>query len=630
MEVTLNQALKKAVESHRAGQIKEADHLYSTILKSYPKHPDANHNMGLLGVGAGRIQEALPYFKTALEANPKIDQYWLSYIDALIKLGRIVDAKAEVDQAKYSGASSGVLEQLAVRLSSTIISAAKSANPDPEKLRSIVNSLIEGKLLHTLSQATEMLEQFPHSPILYDLSGAANAGLRQFDAAIENYSMALKIGPDSAEIYNNMGIALSNTGDLKAAIKSFKQALRVNPAFAEAHSNMGNVLKNQGDLQVAIDSFKQAIKINPDVAAFYYNISEALYQFGDVDAAISSLKQGVKINPENAEAQTNLGNLLQANSLHKEARECFDKVTRIFAKKGLRIYETNSVESQSSNSITHNILDTMKLDMALKLAQQRLEDGQVEQAKSVYEDILQKLPDNKKSLTSLQLIAEGPTSVIKGKSLEELTSSDVRFLKPRPIEYEELYRPGMGTDNVGGLLRSMVQMVRPSRILEVGAGYTTPFLLEAIVNNMRVFNDGTLNHSYFSSPYVYEPKLVVIDDMTQGELSEKPGMEAIIKSEYVDFVQGRFQDKAGELLETYGSFDFVWLDCGGEAEYKVFMDKYWEMCNHYILFHFTYSDGQPNVKHNIILDKIAGNPLIFDIVEPHKNRQGSITMVRKH
>ena len=42
--------------------------------------------MGVLGVSIGKVQEALPFFKTALEANPNMSQFWLSYIDTLIKL----------------------------------------------------------------------------------------------------------------------------------------------------------------------------------------------------------------------------------------------------------------------------------------------------------------------------------------------------------------------------------------------------------------------------------------------------------------------------------------------------------------------------------------------------------------
>ena len=88
-ELTIDQALQQGVEAHKAGQVQEADRLYTAILKAQPKHPDANHNMGVLAVGVGKVQEALPFFKTALEANPATAQFWLSYIDALIKLGQV-------------------------------------------------------------------------------------------------------------------------------------------------------------------------------------------------------------------------------------------------------------------------------------------------------------------------------------------------------------------------------------------------------------------------------------------------------------------------------------------------------------------------------------------------------------
>ena len=54
----------------------------------------------------------LPFFKTALDANPKITQFWLSYIDALIKLDRIDDAKAIMRQAKENGAKGDDLDKL--------------------------------------------------------------------------------------------------------------------------------------------------------------------------------------------------------------------------------------------------------------------------------------------------------------------------------------------------------------------------------------------------------------------------------------------------------------------------------------------------------------------------------------
>ena len=111
-ELTIDQALKQGVEAHKAGQVQEADRLYTAILKAQPKHPDANHNMGVLAVGVGKVEQALPFFKTALEANPATAQFWLSYIDTLIKLDQLADAKGVLDQARSKGAKGDGFDKL--------------------------------------------------------------------------------------------------------------------------------------------------------------------------------------------------------------------------------------------------------------------------------------------------------------------------------------------------------------------------------------------------------------------------------------------------------------------------------------------------------------------------------------
>ena len=115
-ELTIDQALQQGVEAHKAGQVQDADRLYTAILKAQPKHPDANHNMGVLAVGVGKVEQALTFFKKALEANPATAQFWLSYIDALIKLGKLADAQAVLDQAKSKVAKGDGFDKLEQRL----------------------------------------------------------------------------------------------------------------------------------------------------------------------------------------------------------------------------------------------------------------------------------------------------------------------------------------------------------------------------------------------------------------------------------------------------------------------------------------------------------------------------------
>jgi tetratricopeptide (TPR) repeat protein len=119
MELTIEQALQQGVTAHREGKLQEAERLYRAILQSQPTHPDANHNLGVLAVSVNKDDAALPLFKTALEANPKIEQFWLSYIDALIKEQQFDNAREVIQKAKKQGVARENLNTLEMQLAPT-------------------------------------------------------------------------------------------------------------------------------------------------------------------------------------------------------------------------------------------------------------------------------------------------------------------------------------------------------------------------------------------------------------------------------------------------------------------------------------------------------------------------------
>ena len=116
LELTIEQALQQGVAAHKEGKLQDAERLYRAILQSRPGHPDANHNLGVLAVSVDKAEAALPLFKTALEANPKIEQFWLGYIDALIKEKQFENAKQVYEQAKKQGVAGDRLNSLEAQL----------------------------------------------------------------------------------------------------------------------------------------------------------------------------------------------------------------------------------------------------------------------------------------------------------------------------------------------------------------------------------------------------------------------------------------------------------------------------------------------------------------------------------
>ena len=196
------------------------------------------------------------------------------------------------------------------------------------------------------------------------------------------------------------------------------------------------------------------------------------------------------------------------------------------------------------------------------------------------------------------------------------------------MEHEKYFRRSMGTENVGPLLRTLIQMIRPQRILEVGAGYTTPFLLDGLNANDKIFDEGNLDPSYKKwHESNNDPRLVVIDTDPLPQLDSK----------YVEHIQGKFQGRSQELFDKYGEFDMVWFDCGDAQDYQDFLAEYWNICSHYMIFHYTFFQGQPTTVIDIISGSIDGwarlyganNVQRIDILEPHKAGQGSITMLKK-
>ena len=118
MKISADKLLQQGIEAHKSGQLQDAERLYRSILQKQPDHPDANHNLGVLTLGLDKPELSLPYFEAALEANPRQEQYWVSMIEALIKVGQFDNASEIMQQGRDNGLNEDKVDQLARQLES--------------------------------------------------------------------------------------------------------------------------------------------------------------------------------------------------------------------------------------------------------------------------------------------------------------------------------------------------------------------------------------------------------------------------------------------------------------------------------------------------------------------------------
>ena len=308
MELTIQQALRQGVDAHNQGNLQKAERIYLAILQSQPKHPDANHNLGLIAIAMGKSETALQLFKKALDVNPKIEQFWLSYVDALIKNNQIKDAKRAIKKAKKIGFDSQKLEALS--LPPKLPVAGKT--PPQAKLDSLLQYYQAGQYGDAEKQALSITQLFPTHQLGWKVLGAILGQTDRNAEALTAIKMTVTLSPKDAEAHYNLGVILQKLLRSDEAESSFKQSIALQPDYAEAHGNLAATLHECGRLDEAEASYRRAIALQPDYAIAHFNLASTLHDLGRLDEAEASYGQAIDLIPNFIDAHVNLGITLQS------------------------------------------------------------------------------------------------------------------------------------------------------------------------------------------------------------------------------------------------------------------------------------------------------------------------------
>src|SRR6185437_8473265 len=95
--------IAEAVKLQLAGKLERAEQIYREVLETQPRHPAANHCLGMLHVQSGRAAAGLAFLFAALESSPQIPDYWLGYLEALLLAGQLEGAHAALAIARQGG-----------------------------------------------------------------------------------------------------------------------------------------------------------------------------------------------------------------------------------------------------------------------------------------------------------------------------------------------------------------------------------------------------------------------------------------------------------------------------------------------------------------------------------------------
>ncbi|CAK9026426.1 E3 SUMO-protein ligase SIZ2 (E3 SUMO-protein transferase SIZ2) (SAP and Miz-finger domain-containing protein 2), partial [Durusdinium trenchii] len=217
-----------------------------------------------------------------------------------------------------------------------------------------------------------------------------------------------------------------------------------------------------------------------------------------------------------------------------------------------------------------------------------------------------------------------------------------------------LYSMHMGCENMGPLLYSLVRFVKPSHCLEIGAGYTSAFLLQALEDNQRELQFWEDWRGREAGPQSWlvselaektgeEGSLHCVDNFAH-EHSTAPLLSQIAKRLRLQHRLRLHLDDARAFVEEADmaqSFDFVWLDGlldfappkKGDVRASIdsFLSLLWPHLapGALILLHSTLTNSSVRGW----LENISASPWgppnnVLSLLEPHKKFQNSVTILQ--
>ena len=315
MALTIERSLRQAISAHKEGKLQEAERIYREILQVRPEHPDATHNLGLIAVSVNQIEAAIPLLEAAVNLNPEVEQFWLSYIDALTKAKRF----KQVRQASKKAKKRGVEARKIKALSSQSKSGAFAEGPSHAQIDTLQQYYNNGLLDDARQLASNLTETFPNHPFAWKVLGAVLRDVGAINEALLPNKMSTELAPGDAEAHYNLGGVLQALNRLKDAEASYRKAIGLRPRLAQAFNNLGTTLEAQGRLSEAETYYKQAVAIKPDYAEAHNNIAVTMRAADKLQEAKASSLKAIALKPDFAEAFNNLGITLKAMGRLSEA-----------------------------------------------------------------------------------------------------------------------------------------------------------------------------------------------------------------------------------------------------------------------------------------------------------------------
>mgnify|MGYP003309912554 CR=1 FL=1 len=324
----IDHLLDDAIALHEAKRFFSASAKYLKILKQDALHADANHNFGLLKVELGLKEEALIFLQTAINTNPNVLQYWVTFINTLTNVERFDDARAVLEQAHLFGHKDETLNHLRHNLDLAQRNYEALIKPELRNVSKSVNADTNSRSPVKVEQNTSISSQENSHTQSSDTHQTNILDTMKLDQALKLAKK--KASEEAKKIYQDILVKFPKNKKALDGLKghSGKAPSSSKTSLDPAENQIQHLIKlyNQGKLGEVFEQTSTLTKQYPNSLVLWNLLGASAAQTGKLDEAIDAFKKAISIKPDYADAYNNLGNALKGQGKLEEAIEAYNKV----------------------------------------------------------------------------------------------------------------------------------------------------------------------------------------------------------------------------------------------------------------------------------------------------------------
>ncbi|MBY0110178.1 MAG: tetratricopeptide repeat protein [Candidatus Babeliaceae bacterium] len=286
-----------------------AEEFWLNILQNAPGKARAYNNYGVSLCAKQKNEEAIPYFKKAMEMdkvysdphnNIAVAYGCLGKLDEAIKALENSVRICPVQPEAYNNMASFYLQKNELSKSEELLKIALRLRPHYGKAHFNL-----GRTFLLMGKKDQAWNCFKTACLKADFDtidsfvwyAGVSLELKKFDDALLGYRKMLELNPKNRDAISGMVNTYLIKGEPEKALPYFRQLLQLFPNQADLQFKYGEALIATQDYQNALVVFKKILENNPGFVPGYVKVAGCLYKLGNKQEAYDVLEKFLAQNP---------------------------------------------------------------------------------------------------------------------------------------------------------------------------------------------------------------------------------------------------------------------------------------------------------------------------------------------